>query len=88
MGRDDVPHRSLQLIKGVQFVIRIGVKQGLLLCSSMEVELNRGSSAIALFPAAMLLSASVFALTAAQIAQSRSPAVVQGCVAEIVTTPG
>jgi hypothetical protein len=88
MGRDDVPHRSLQLIKGVQFVIRIGVKQGSLLCSSMEVELNRGSSAIALFTGAMLISAGVLALTAAQIAQSRSPAVVEGRVAEIVTTPG
>jgi len=61
------------LIKGVQFVISIGVKQGSLLCSSMGVELNQGSSAIALFTGAMLISAGVLALTAAQIAQSRSP---------------
>lgn len=54
----------------------------------MGVELYQGSSAIALFTGAMLISAGVLALTAAQIAQSRSPAVVQGRVAEIVTTPG
>jgi len=54
----------------------------------MGVELNQGSSAIALFTGAMLISVGVLALTAAQIAQSHSPAVVQGRVAEIVMTPG
>ncbi len=54
----------------------------------MGAELNRGSSAVALFAGAMLLSAGVLALTAAQIAQSRSPEAVQGREAEIVTTPG